>query len=235
MPKVKYFEAITIAQAKDRAQAAGQIAEFDFTSIATKGAAAKIKAALFQQLLGPIYALSRAYFPIMKLAGFYHVTRDAQVRDILARPETFEVPFGPEMNELAGGVTFALGIDGPDQARQNAIVRKVIRPAQDMAQISVLTKEFARALLDNSGGRIDIMNDLIRRTTTEVAIRYFGFSVDDPDAFADWMMASSALLFGDPYGDEKIRKLALSGAVRLRQSLDETIRRAKASQPGNGR
>jgi cytochrome P450/deferrochelatase/peroxidase EfeB len=233
MPKVKYFEAITIAQAKDRAQAAGQIAEFDFTSIATKGAAAKIKAALFQQLLGPIYALSRAYFPIMKLAGFYHVTRDAQVRDILARPETFEVPFGPEMNELAGGVTFALGIDGPDQARQNAIVRKVIRPAQDMAQISVLTKEFARALLDNSGGRIDIMNDLIRRTTTEVAIRYFGFSVDDPDAFADWMMASSALLFGDPYGDEKIRKLALSGAVRLRQSLDETIRRAKASRPAN--
>ncbi len=228
MPQVKYFEAIRAAQAKDRAQAGGQLANFDFNSIATKGAAAKIKGALFQKLLPPLYALSSAFFPVMKAGGFYHITREAQVRDILSRPDEFGVPFGPEMNELAGGVTFALGIDGPDQARQNAIVRKVIKPAQDMALITKLTRQFAQALLENSGGRIDVMNDLIRRTTTEVAIRYFGFSVEDPDAFADWMMASSALLFGDPYGDEKIRRLAMSGAVRLRQSFDETIRRAKA-------
>ncbi len=227
MPQVKYFGAIKEAQERDAKKPNPSHLPFDFETIAADGAAAKIKNALFQKLIGPAYALSRAFFPIAKVGGFYHITRDAQVRDILSRPDTFTVPFGPEMGEIAGGVIFALGIDGVAQARQNALVRQLIRPEEDVALITALTRRYATALLENSGGKIDAINDLFKRTVTEVCAQYFGLSIAEPDVFADAMMACSALLFGDPYGDANIRRVALSGAARLRRTLDNSVSRMK--------
>ncbi len=227
MPEVKYFKAIDAAQRRGAANPSQAIPAFDFNTIAPIGLKAKISTALFQKILGPAYALSRAFFPVAKFAGFYHVTRDAQVRDILNRPEEFNVPFGPEMKELAGGVIFALGIDGVEHARQNALVRKIIRPDKDIDLIKDLTGRFATALLENSNGRIDAVNELFKRTATEVCARYFGLTIEDPDGFADWMMACSSLLFGDPYGEEKTRQLALAGAARLRIAFDDSVRRTK--------
>ena len=79
----------------------------------------------------------------------------------------------------------------------------------------------------NSKGRIDAINELFKRTATEVCSRYFGISVEDPDAFADWIIACSTLLFGDPYGDPKIRRVASGGAARLNILLNDAIARAK--------
>ncbi len=234
MPQVKYFDAIAEAQRRDAHLPNGALPEFDFQSIAPIGFKAKLSNAIFQKILNPAYSLSRTFFPVAKFAGFYHVTRDVQVRDVLLQPETFKVPFGPEMKEIAGGVIFALGIDGVAQARQNALVRKVIRPDEDIKLIKTLTERFASALLENSGGKIDAIGDFFKRTTTEVCARYFGLTIDDSDGFADWMMACSSLLFGDPYGDEKIRKLALSGAARLRISLDDSIQRTKVRLKKHG-
>ena len=227
MPKVKYFDAVNAARLKSAQKPKSVLRAFDLNDIAASGVAAKVKAALFNKLIGPAYALSRAVFPVVKMGGFYHITRDEHVRQVLRQPEIFKVPFGPEMNELAGGVTFALGLDGAAQARQNAIVRQIIRPQQDIALITSLTRRFASALLENSKGQIDVINDLFKRTATEVCVRYFGLSVDDPDAFADWIIACSIQLFGDPYGDPKIRPVALNGSARLCQLLDDAIARAK--------
>lgn len=227
MANVKYFKAIEAAQKKDPLASAGALPPFDFTALAPSGFKAKIANALFPKILSIAYTVSRAFFPVVKFAGFYHVTRDAQVRDVLLRPEDFRVPFGPEMNELAGGVTFALGLDGVPQARQNALVRKLIQPGEDIARINALTADFAEALLENSSGKIDAIGDFFKRITTEVCARYFGLTIDDTDGFADWMMACSSLLFGDPYGDENIRKIALSGAARLRMTFDDSIQRTR--------
>jgi cytochrome P450/deferrochelatase/peroxidase EfeB len=230
MPKTKYFEAIQAAQSRDSLHPANALPPFDFETIAPGGFSAKFKNALFQKIIGPAYAFSRAFFPIAKVGGFYHITRDEQVRDVLLRPETFTVPFGPEMKEIAGGVIFALGIDGVEQARQNALVRKVIRPDEDIELVTSLTRRFATALIENSGGKIDAINELFKRTVTEACARYFGLTIADPDKFADAMMACSALLFGDPYGDETIRRVALSGAAHLRMTLDGSVSRIRVMQ-----
>jgi Dyp-type peroxidase family len=227
MPKVKYFDTVNAALAADAQLPKTALPPFQLTDIAASGFGAKVKGVLFEKLLEPAYAFSRAFMPIMRLGGFTSITRDAQVRQVLSQPEIFTVPFGPEMQELAGGVTFALGLDGDAQARQNAIVRKIIRPQADIALITELTNRFASALLENSKGQIDVINDLFKRTATEVCIRYFGISVDDPDAFADWIIVCSIQLFGDPFGDPKIRPVARNGSKRLCQLLDDAIARAK--------
>jgi Dyp-type peroxidase family len=226
MATIKYFDTIKAAQAQSILDRDGT-GPFDFSTIAAIGISATIKNALFQTLMVPAYGLMRAFFPVARLGGFYHITRDQQVRDVLARPEDFPVPFGPEMKELAGGATFVLGLEGSAQKRQNQIIREMIHPDVDSALITDLTRRFASALLQNSAGRIDAMNDLIKRTATEVCIRYFGFKVDDPDQFGDWTISASALLFADPFGDPKVRSLALKGAKRLRVAIDESVQKAR--------
>lgn len=226
MAKLKYFDAIRAAQAKTKANPEQCYLAFDFSSIAPKTWAGKLKAKLAIAALQPIYAFGRAFFPVMKLAGIYHIARDEQVRDVLSRPEVFNVPFGPEMAELARGTTFALGLDGVEHARQNALLRQIINPTKDIETIGTLSNTFASALLENSNGRIDAINDLIKATVSEVCIRYFGFLVDDRDAFADWTIAASALLFGDPMGNPKVRELALNGAAKLCAVFDASIERA---------
>ena len=226
MPQHKYFAAITAAQAAMPGLSKTGLAPFDFGSIARTGAGAKLANWAFNAGIQPVYAFARAVRPLLRLGGMTHVVRDADVRAVLARPQDFAVPFGPEMAELAGGATFVLGLEGEAQARQNALIRRIILPA-DGARIATDTRRFGQALLDNSAGRIDAMRDYLTRTVTEVCIRYFGFSIDDPDAFADWTISASALLFADPFGDPKVRALALNGAVRLRAVIDDAVQRGK--------
>ena len=230
MPNAKYFENVSRTLAAQRDKPDATLLPFDFANIASPSKFAAKKSAFSQRLLKPIYALSRRYFPVFKLAGFYHITRDADVRQVLLRPDEFTVPFGPEMEALAGGATFVLGLDGPEHDRMHALVRHALRPEADMGLIRELSQSYAQALLDNSKGQIDVIDDLLKRVAAEICLRYFGLSVDDPSQFADWTLAVSARLFGDPYGDERVRALSDNGAKRLRFVVDHAIARVRQAQ-----
>lgn len=224
MPATKYYDGI--AKAQTSAASANEKTVFNLSALASNGLKSKLVTTLFNALLGPTYALSRRFFPVFRAAGFYHVTRDADVRAVLSQPDIFAVPFGIEMAELVAGPSFALGVDGPAQARQNQMVRQALTPT-DGAYISELTGEFAKALLQNSHGRIDVVEDLFKRSISEACIRFFGLDVADAGLFADWMIACSMHLFGDPFGDPKVRAQAVEGAKQLRMHYDEAIQRAK--------
>ncbi len=118
MPKIKYFAAINTAQLKATQSYNGKIEAFDLNELATQGMAAKIKATLFQKLIGPVYAVSRAYFPVMNAAGFYHVTRDAQVRQILTQPDIFTVqPIAAAGSGYNARAASAIGIGAKPASR----------------------------------------------------------------------------------------------------------------------
>ncbi len=226
MSVVKYFAGIEAAQRATVAVGPTQLDPFDFNVLAETSLWARLKSAITGALLGPLYAFSRAFVPIMPLAGFLHVTRDAQVREILLRPADFRTPFGPEMAELGDGATFLLGLDGPEHDRLHAILSQVIR-REDGAMIAALATRFGAALLENSAGRIDVVADLLKRVPAEICLRYFGLKYDDVDALGDWTMAVSALLFGDPFGDPLTRALALNGTRRLRFVIDDALSRTQ--------
>ena len=229
MSTSKYYTAVQQAQAAAGALWSGPLPPFEFGSLAPEGRIARFRSRLTQPLLSALYAVSRRFFPVFELAGLTHLTRDAQVREVLGRPEDFRTPFGPEMAELADGATFLLGIDGPEHDRLHAIMRQVLDPA-DGALIAELSQKFAAGLLDNSAGRIDAVEDLLKRVPAEICLRYFGLACDDVDQFGDWTMALSAFLFGDPYADPKTRALAVNAARRLRFVIDDAIARAQRDQ-----
>ncbi len=221
MAKAKYFDGIITAQQNDRGKNA-PLEPFDFESLNATSWLSRYASAAIQKMIPKIYALSRAVRPVLTLGGVIHITRDQQVREILHRPEDFPTPFGMEMAELAGGPIFLLGLEGAEHDRYHSILRDVMLPS-DGDKFATWSRSFTAALLENSGGRIDIVNDLLKRVPSEICIRYFGLICDDICAFGDWAIAVSALLFGDPYGDAKTRKLALNGAKRLLFVIDNAV------------
>jgi cytochrome P450 len=177
------------------------------------------------------FAFFRTFWPIPKFGRLVIITRDADVRDVLSKPGVFGVPYGPEMKELGGGeATFVLGLEGVEQQRQHDLIRGLIRD-EDAKWLITRSREIADTLIDASQGRIDVMKDLITRVASETCAEFFGLSVDDPDAFAEWAMSISALLFADPFGNPATRKLGLAGAARVRSVIDAALVRLSVTRP----
>jgi Dyp-type peroxidase family len=168
----------------------------------------------------------RIFRPNPKIGRLVIVTRETDVREVLRNPDVFNVPFGREMIQLTGGDNFALGMDGPAHDVQRAIMLAAMHPATDTPRILAETRHLTQTLIAGSGGRIDVMHDLVTRVAMETCSNYFGLDIDEPDAFADRAIAISALIFADPFGNDKIRRLALNGAARVRFLVDRAIRRA---------
>jgi cytochrome P450/deferrochelatase/peroxidase EfeB len=256
----KYFEKIAQAEAETAAEPKDALPPFHLSDLGADSWRQRAKLWLFENLLPPVLLLLREFRPVLKIGRFVIVTRDADVRDVLSRPDAFEVPFGPEMTELAGGDNFVLGLDNAAHTAQDDVIRsvvgdqrnwlvekglqaaagplsdeeilRIIAARDDVELVTKLSRRFAKALLRNSGGRIDVMRDLIARAITETCVRYFGLSIEDPDAFAEWAMSISALLFADPFGDPATRRLALNGAARIRHVIDLSLAAQRGTRGG---
>jgi Dyp-type peroxidase family len=222
MFELKYYDAIKKAQEETRTAPDDAVAPFHFKDLGSDSLGRRLWLWAWGHFLPPALFLLRRFWPILKLGRLVVVTRDDDVRKVLAHPELFEVPYGPEMTELAGGESFVLGLEGVDHAWQRRMISQVLL-RQDAKDIGDLSCRFANALIRNSGGRIDVMKDFITRVATETCIRYFGLTVDCPDTFAEWAMSISALLFADPTANPTTRALALNGARRIRDVIDRSI------------
>ncbi|HYC96424.1 cytochrome P450 [Brevundimonas sp.] len=230
----KYYAKIEADQADDANAPVSGFPDFDFESYPPVGGWPKLQGRLIASAMPLLLWVLREFFPVARFTGFYWITRKQDVVDALERPDDFNVPYGREMRELSRvgrgrGATeadFVLGLDGPPQARQNEIIRKVVLPG-DVDRTSQWSAAFAESLVEGGEGRLDVIGDFAVRIPTEICRRYFGLSFPDPGAFADWCMALSGLLFADPGGDRKKRDLAKAAAVRLCHVIDLAIGRAQ--------
>lgn len=207
---------------------------FDLGRLAPKSRGGALVEAVKRASYRPLYGLIQRFTPVASFGGMYHITRDAQVRDVLSRSDDFRVPFGPEMKALGDGATFMLGLDGEDHARFRRIMGQVIF-RKDAEWMHAKSAEFTAALLENHAGSINVVNDLIKRVPAEICLRYFGLDCQDADSFGDWTLAISALLFGDPFGDETVREVALQAGHKMGALVDDAIGRIRQHvvQPGD--
>jgi Dyp-type peroxidase family len=253
----KYYCEIEKAQLETAKQPQDALPPFNIDDLGADSWRRRIRLWLTDLLLPPILFLLREFWPIAKVGRFVIVTRESDVRDVLTRTDAFEVPFGREMTELAGGRNFVLGLEGELHTEQDNVIAaaigdqrsklagtsepivdsgladneilRIVSARSDVALVAQLSNRFAAALIRNSGGRIDVMKDFITRVATETCVRYFGLTIDDPDAFAEWSMSISALLFADPLGDPATRGLALNGSARIRNVIDKSIAEQRAT------
>ena len=232
---LKWFKAIHAAQraTRDAAHAGPQppLPPFDLNDLGADSPSRRLGGLFAHYFLLGYFWVARAVWPfppLVTLCQVVCVSRAKDVRRVLQDSETFGVPYGPEMIELSGGAAnFVLGMDGEDHLSQRQIIGQVVRH-HDTEAIARLGRRFADALIDGSGGTIDVMTDLVTRVATETCGHYFGFDIAEPDAFAEWALSLSGLLFADPTGGPETRALALNGAARLRAVVDRAIAVSKA-------
>lgn len=167
-------------------------------------------------------ALFRAVCPNPRFCRLVIVTRADDVREVLNNPDAFEVPFALEMTEL-GGVNSVLGMEGCPHARLRGQIHDLLLGEADEAWVRTVTAQTAQALIANSGGRLDVVGDLITRCATESCAAYFGFELEDPSTFADWTMAISEMLFADPLGGKQIRQRGLYASHRVQEVINRAI------------
>lgn len=216
----------------------GPLPPFDFNELGPKGRFRKWTGRLIERAMPVGLWLARTFRPVPHFAGFYWITRARDVEAALDDWQSFAVPYGAEMRSLSRGADgrtgdFVLGLDGPGQARQNAIIRDILLPG-DVAGLEAMAEGFADSLIDGGAGRLDVVTDFAVRIPTEICRRYFGLEIADPDHFADWSIAVSATLFADP-GDDPVKdRLGRAGAQRLCHVIDRAIERAKrGALPGD--
>jgi cytochrome P450/deferrochelatase/peroxidase EfeB len=228
---LKYFDKVSAAETRSKNEHGSEEDAFDFNDLGADRFWSPVLRRLWLWSLRVAFAFLRMFWPIPKFGRLVIITRDADVRDVLSQPGIFGVPYGPEMKELGGGkATFVLGLEGIEQQRQHDLIRGLIGE-QDAKWLIQRTRQIADTLIDASEGRIDVMKDLISRVASETCAEFFGLSVDDPDAFAEWSMSISALLFADPFGKPATRKLALAGAARVRSVIDAAMVRLSVNPP----
>lgn len=241
MAKTKYFERILEVRGTQQQRPYGELAEFDFNRLGRNTWNQRLVGAIADAAMPLLLWLGRSFFPVLKFNGVYWICRADDVEAVLNDGATFATPFGPEMAELSGGraeppaegpvdrrgeINFTLGMDGPDQQRQNTIIRRVVL-REDTERVGQYARAFARSLIAGGKGRLDVVGDFSLRIPTEICKRYFGLDIPDPDGFAEWAMSVSAMVFADPYGDPVTREVGLAGAQRLRRIIDIAIERAK--------
>jgi cytochrome P450 len=231
MPKFKYYEKIRQAQSARASGSAGDELPFDLDDLNSRGFVSRLSrsySGVRDRLILMAFWILREFYPNPRIFGLIVVTRDSDVREVLERPQTFHVPFGLEMSELTGGGNFVLGMDGPEHDTQGKTIQAVMQAA-DIAAIQRLSRQSAETLITAAAGRIDVMQGLMTRVAAETCCGYFGLAVDDPDSFAEWTIAMSALLFADPLGSPTTRRLAIYGAARVRTVVDQAIAAHQAS------
>lgn len=205
---------------------------FDFDSLLTKSCVRRAISRFVFRTIFPIgFAIARVIAPVLRIGPLVVLSRHAEVAAVLSdREGRFEVVYGPEMAELGEGTNFVLGLDGDEHQRHRRTISLDLIDPVDIANIEAITRDTAAALLDAGAGRLDVMRDLVTRTASEATCRFLGISPRDPDAFAEWTMAVSMLLFADPFGDANVGKQALIAGEYIRRLIDDEIDRARRQQ-----
>jgi Dyp-type peroxidase family len=230
MPTPKYYGRIRELQ-----RASEPPAFFNYTNIAGGDLPERIGLWLFENP-GLATRILRGLFPVLSLGKFVVVSRFGDVQEILSRPEIFEVPFGPEMIEMAGGTNFVLGMKSGEESqayeRQKLFMNAAFLASDIDCIVKPMAARFANEILDKAAGRVNAVRDLITRVSTKICEAYYGIPIPDEDAFADWTIAMSVLFFGDPFGKENLRRTAIAAAPHVRRLIDDAINEAKAGRVG---
>ncbi|MFZ0409408.1 MAG: cytochrome P450 [Cyanobium sp.] len=183
-------------------------------------------------------ALLRAFAPNLRLPvrlraypcdSIVLVSRAEDVKEVLARHESFAVVYGPRMEAVTGGQNFLLGMqDSPTYSRDLATMRLVFRREDGPVLLAPLAAAQAAALVADCDGQLDLPQHLALPVACAVVERYFGTPGPDRPRLIEWTSLLFWYIFVDLFADPVLETRALAAARSLRAWLDQLIAQRKA-------
>lgn len=176
------------------------------------------------------FALLRRIWPIPHFGNFYVVTRHDDVREVFATDTAFGVPYKAKLDVIMGGQPFILGMSDTEQYRSDlAALHKIVR-ADDLLRLAAHVEALATGIVDASGGRLEIVDGLVRHVTFQFVREYLGV----PDLPNGELPARCTRLFeyqfvsSDAPLVEEVKRIA----PELRKHIRDELERRKKQSGG---
>jgi cytochrome P450 len=178
--------------------------------------------------LAPLFfSLLRRFKPVMKMGNNYLTSRYDDVREVFGTDPAFGVIYKPHLDVIMGGQPFFLGMAKTDQYKHDTdAMRRVVRP-DDLPRLAAQTEALAAAIVEKSGGKIDVVDTLVRRVTFTMLGDYLG--VPDPPGgdLRVWGTRLFEFQFVDQGNDPVLRKDVDEIAPALRLHIQNEIARRR--------
>lgn len=175
------------------------------------------------------FAILRRVRPILRVGSTYIVTRYDDVTEVFQNDAAFGVPYKANLDVITGGQPFFLGMeDGPAYRTAFAAMNRVFK-RDDLDTLAAKAEKAAHDLVKASGGRIDVVADVIRPVTFSVLSEYLGVPEPAQGRLDVWTTRLFEFQFASSPKDLALRAEVDAIAPAFRAHIDAEIARRKAS------
>ncbi|MEH3107968.1 MAG: cytochrome P450 [Sphingomonas fennica] len=176
------------------------------------------------------FAFLRRWWPIPRIGTLAAATRHDDVIEVFARDDAFGVPYAAKLDLLMGGEPFVLGMaDGPAYRDAIAALRQVIR-LEDLPRLAARTERRAGAIVAGAGGRLEVVDGLVRPIAFGVIADYLGIPPPAGGDLAVW--ATRLFEYQFVAGDAPLVAEVAVIAPTLRAHVDRVIAARRADGGG---
>jgi cytochrome P450 len=177
--------------------------------------------------LPSVFGFARRVWPIPHFGSTYAVTLHDDVRGVFAADADFGVLYDPNLQVITGGEPFMLGMaDTPAYHAQIAAMRRVVRE-EDLPDLGAAAEARADAIVAAAAGRVEVVDQLVRRVTFEVIAPYFGVPEPEGGRLDVWATRLFEFQFASSPKDVDLRREVDEIAPAFRAHIDHEIARRK--------
>lgn len=176
------------------------------------------------------FRLMRRFKPILSMGGTVITSRYDDVYEVFQNDALFAVPYKEKLDVIMGGEPFFLSM--PDTPVYHAGVnamRKAVRPEDVGARLAPECEAMAARIVAEAGGRLEVVDALVRRVTFDLLGDYFGVPPPPNGDLRVWGTRLFEFQFADGGNDPALRKEVDEIAPALRAHIDAEIARRRAA------
>jgi cytochrome P450 len=157
-------------------------------------------------------------------------TRYDEVCEVFLNDQSFRVPYAEKLDVIMGGHPFFLSMDDTRQYRDDtAAMRKVIRIDDIPGRLVPKVEQLGNQIVAKSGGRIEVVDELVREITFDLYRDYFGITDPPGQDLRVWATRLFEFQFADMGKDPKLRAEVEEIAPALRNHIQSLIDARRAS------
>lgn len=176
-----------------------------------------------------VFRLLRKVAPLPKFGSLHLALLHDDVREVFGTDGAFAAPYHDKLQVITGGEPFFLGLnDGPQYRGQLGAMQAVVKPA-DLAGLAAKALARAEAIVAGAGGRIEVVDQLVRQVTFNVLGDYLGVPKPAVGDLRVWATRLFEFQFADQGNDPDLRKEVDEIAPVLRAQVDAEIARRKVA------
>jgi cytochrome P450 len=177
------------------------------------------------------FAFFRRWKPVVRMKTMVLTSRYDDVRQVFATDSAFGVIYQPKLDVIMGGQPFFLGMgDTPQYRHDTAAMRRVVR-GDDLPRLAAQVEALATAVVAGAPGRIDVVDQLVRRVTFDFLSDYLGVPPPARGDLRVWATRLFEFQFADQGGDPALRVDVDAIAPAMRAHIQSEIERRRGD-PG---